>query len=165
MRIITLESRHWAKAAKNGVKRSDIRRIVRKAAENAAKELPNVSKHLNIVVAPADSWETIKETGGCGITYSEEYISIVFDYAVPYGVEAMKETVRTTTMHEMVHASSYKNSEAWKPAPLQAVVYEGLATVYEMRHSESAPLWSKYEDDKTMRSWLKEIKTLSPEVK
>lgn len=165
MRIITLESKYWAEAKKHGIKRADIRRLVREAAEAATKELPEVSPHLNIVICPADSSETIKETGDGGITYSEEYMSIVFDYAVPFGAEAVKESLRTTTMHEMVHAASYKNVEGWIPAPLQSVVYEGLATVYQKKHSQTPPLWSEYGDDATMQKWLDEIKTLPTDVK
>lgn len=165
MRVITLESKYWQEAAKHGVTRTDIRRVVRAAAHEANKQLPSVSSFLNIVVGPLEPYETVKETGDMGITYSEEYISIGFDYMVPHGASELKATLRTTTLHEMVHAVSYVHVEAWKPAPLQAVVYEGLATVFEKQHGHNPPLWSQYEDDATMQEWLAEIKKLPVDVK
>ena len=165
MRIITPDSKYWAVAEEHGLSRAAVRRAVRTGASKALGLLPEVSEYLTIMVSPDDAENTIAETGDGGITFTEEYISIVFDYNVPYGVQSMVSHLRGTTGHEMVHAASYFNVEAFRPAPLQAVVYEGLATVFEKTHFRSIPPWSKYEDDLTMTQWFEEIAALPADSK
>lgn len=157
MRIITPESKYWEIAAEHGLMRDDVRRAVRAGALAAARKLPPVSRYLTIMVSPDEPENVIADTGVGAITFTEEYISIVFDYRVPFGVKSALTHLRSTAGHELVHAASYLNAEAYKTAPLQAVVYEGLATVFEKRHG-GMPLWGEYEDDATMQAWLLEIR-------
>lgn len=159
MRIITPESKYWEVAASHGVGRDAVRRAVRVGARRALQQLPVVSQHLTIMISPDEPENTIAETGVGAITFTEEYVSIVFDYIVPYGAAQCLKYLRTTAGHEMVHAVSYFNVAGFTPAPLQAVVYEGLATVFEKQQG-GLPLWGVYEDDTTMRSWLKELQAL-----
>ena len=165
MRIITPDSKYWAVAEERGLSRDAVRRAVRAGANKALGLLPDVSEYLTIMVSPDEAGNTIAETGDGGITFTEEYISLVFDYNVPYGVQSMLSHLRGTTGHEIVHAASYFNVEGFRPAPLQAVVYEGLATVFEKTHYSDTPPWSMYTDDSTMMRWFEEIAALPTDSK
>lgn len=157
MRIITPESKYWEVAENHGVRRDAVRRTVRSAAQRASRQLPAASRYLTIMVSPDEPENTITETGVGGMTFTEEYISIVFDYNVPYGADVCLANLRSTAAHEVVHAVSYFNAGSFIPAPLQAVVYEGLATVFEEKQYGNLSPWSQYEEVETMNQWLDEI--------
>ena len=159
MKIITLDSKYWQVAAKHGLTREAVHRAVYDGMVKARRQLPPISDYVTIAISPDEPENTIPETGAGAITFTEEYISIVFDYNVPYGTKSLLAHLRSTVGHELVHAVSYYNVEGFKPAPLQAVVYEGLATVFE-KSNGNTPLWVKYENDTTMNAWLDEIRHL-----
>lgn len=160
MNVITLDSKHWAKAEKNGAKRDIIAETIQTAANAAMDILPNVPPHVNIVVAPVGASEVIPETGDAGVTYSDEYVSIVFDYAMPYELERLRESLHSMVYHELVHAVTFSH-DPWQSGMLFGAITEGLATVFERDYSNGqVPLWSKYEDDETMKAWWTELKEL-----
>lgn len=165
MRIMTPDSKHWEPMAQRGMSREAIRRAVRQASAKAMAALPPVSPFLTIMISPDEPYSTIKETGVGGITFTEEYISITIDYNVPHGARDTIKHLRELATHEMVHASSYFNVEPWKPAPLQAVVYEGLGTVFEKQFANAQPLWGEGEDAATMQTWFEELKGLPEDAK
>ena len=166
MQVILRESKYWGIAEKNGITRTMVEDSITAGIEYALKKLPPVSDYLTIMVCADVAENVIPETGVAGITYTEEYMSIIFDAAVPLPREEIIANLRQLVIHEMVHAASYINAGKWIPAPLQAVVYEGLATYFEAKApSATIPPWAKCEDDATMKEWLAEVSSLNTEMK
>lgn len=159
MRIVMLDSKHWSDAQKHGVDEREVHEIVEKAAQEVAELIPFLPTYVNIVVYPTVAEDVIPETGVMGMTYSDEYASVYFDHAIPYGNAKLFEAVRSTTFHELVHAATFQY-ESWQPDVLFGATTEGLATVFERDYANSEPLWASYEDDETMRDWLRELKEL-----
>lgn len=160
MNALTFDSRLWGEAERHGTQRGEIALLVVETAKVAAKLLPSKFTYLNVVTTPTTSDWVIPETGVMGMAYSDEYLSITFDAAVPYGVDNLKRALRSTVYHEMVHATTFAH-DPWRPSALFGAVTEGLATVFERDYSgEGAPLWAEYESDDTMKGWYEEIRSL-----
>ena len=159
MNILTLDARLWSAAKQAGLTRGEVQNIIADALSEAAQLLPSQFEFLNIIIGPTLSEWVIPETGGMGMTYSDEYISITFDAGVPYGAERMKETLRATVFHEMVHAVTFAH-DPWQASALFGTVTEGLATVFERDYANSSPLWARYEGDVVMQKWYDEMKSL-----
>jgi hypothetical protein len=161
MKIIFLESKKWSILEQKGLKRKEVEKIVKKAAKDAAKLLPSLSPHLNLVVFPTKPEWVIKETGTGGVTYSEEYVELSFDCDLSLGPNKIKKELRAIVFHELTHASShFCSGEEYAPNPLFALKEEGLASVFERDNSGVTPLWSSYEDNAVMIEWYKEVKAL-----
>jgi hypothetical protein len=159
MNVVILDSKHWADVEANSVEREEIRQAVEAAANEVVKLIPTLPRYVNLVVNPTMASEVIPETGDMGMTYSDEYASVYFDCKIPYGKEKLLKGLRTTTFHELVHATTFQH-DPWQPGVLFGVVSEGLATVFERDYGGAKPLWGNYEDDATMDKWLGELKEL-----
>lgn len=160
LNTLTLDARLWNESTEHGVNRDEILSHIANATTDAARLLPSSFTYLNIVVSPTVSEWVIPETGVMGITYNDEYISLTFDAAIPYGLDSLRRALRSTTFHEMVHATTFVH-DPWQSSALFGTVTEGLATVFERDYSgEAKPLWGNYEDDTTMSKWYQEIKLL-----
>lgn len=159
MKIVTLDSQYWSQVEAGEICRQDLEDIIKDYVLEASKKLGQKFEHLNVVIEPVDSDQTIPETGVMGMAYSPGYVSITFDYSLPYGVDAMKSNLRTTVHHELVHAYTFSH-DPWRPSALFGAISEGLANVFERDHAAGNPLWAKYEDDETMHNWYRELKQL-----
>ena len=159
MNIVILDSKHWPDVQSRGVSKQEVAEVVEAAAHAARKLLLALPEYVNLVVYPTVADEVIPETGGSGMTYTDEYVSVFFDHTLPYGKEKLLDELRTTTFHELVHAVTFHH-EPWQPSVLFGAVTEGLATVFERDYADSQPLWGSYEDDVTMQAWLDELREL-----
>lgn len=159
MRVVLLDSKHWPDLQKRGIQEYEVQKVVEEATGEVGKLIAFLPSYVNLVVYPAIAEDVIPETGVMGMTYSDEYASVYFDHAVPYGKAKLLEAIRTTTFHELVHAATFQY-EAWQPDVLFGATTEGLATVFERDYANSQPLWAKYEDDEVMYGWLQELKEL-----
>ncbi len=159
MKIHVLDSEYWEHIDTEGVDREFVERTLSKVALEAAGHLPDALKYTNIMVEPTVAERVIPEIGVTGITYDNTHVSVVFDYKVPYGKDALAESLRTTAYHELVHAVTYVQ-DPWQPGVLFGAVTEGLATVFERDTAGSDPLWGKYESDEVMKDWYAELKQL-----
>ena len=158
MNIHILQSKEWEHLSQKGMSSEEVYTTIRAATEEATPLLPPLSPYVNISVYPTREG-LIKETGDMGFTYDEERIEILFDPTLPYGVEKHKEHLRATTFHELNHTAR-SLVIPYDPSPLSDMVSEGTATVFERDFANGSPLWGLYEDEATMRQWLKEIKAL-----
>lgn len=159
MNVVVLDSKYWPGLEKRGIKKSEIKNATESAAKEVEGLISSLSPHVNLVVDPTVAENVIPETGGMGMTYSDEYVSVSFDHTLPYGKEKLLKEIRSTTYHELVHAVSFLH-DPWQPGVLFGCVTEGLATVFEREYAHSEPLWGKYEDDTVMQLWLQELKEL-----
>lgn len=159
MKVVALEAELWEVSAKYGMSSEDAESLVREYAEEAAALLPSDFAYLNLVINPVKPDMVIPETGVMGMAYSDEYISLTFDALLPYGHDATKSALRATVFHEMVHATTFAH-DPWQAGAIFGAITEGLATVFERDYAGSEPPWGKYEDDRTMKAWYEEIKSL-----
>lgn len=159
MNALTLDARLWETASKNGADRSEVADLIARVAEEAAHHLPSGFTYLNILTSPVAAEWVIPESGVMGITYSDEYISMTFDAALPYGYDATKKALRATVFHEMVHAVTFAH-DPWRADAMFGAVSEGLATVFEREYAGSGPPWGQYEPDEVMKQWYEELKKL-----
>lgn len=160
MNIVVLDSKHWPEMHKNGVREHDVREVAEKAASEVTEIISFVPSYVNLVLYPVTKDEAIPETGGGGMTYTDEYASVYFDYNLPYGKKALYKELRSTVYHELVHAVTFQY-ESWQSSAVYGAVTEGLASVFERDYAKNRVLWSDYEDDITMKKWLQELKDLS----
>lgn len=156
MNVVSLDARMWNDSQ---VDRSEVTQIVEAAAQEAARLLPSEFNYLNIVVSPAEPSNVIPETGCMGVAYSDEYISMTFDPALPYGETAFRKYLREMVFHEITHAVMFAN-DPWQPSAMYGVMTEGVASVFERDYANGNPLWGKYESDEVMQSWYSELKSL-----
>lgn len=159
MKVVVLDSKYWPGLHKHGVEKREVQKAAVKAADEVAGLISFVPSYVNLVVYPSIAEDVIPETGAMGMTYSDEYASVYFDHDVPYGKKRLLEEIRTTTFHELVHATTFQY-EPWQPGVLFGATTEGLATVFERDYAGAQPLWGQYEDDETMHKWLHELKEL-----
>lgn len=159
MKAISLESPYWRDAKANGVDRATLEAQVENTAHEALAVLPSELAFTNIMLEPTVAAYVIPETGCMGMTYDKTHVSLTFDPSLPYGKESLEKHLRSTTFHELVHAVTFGH-DPWQPGVLFGVVSEGLATVFERDYANADPLWGRYEDDDTMREWLKELQKL-----
>lgn len=156
MNIVALESAHWP----SDELKSRIIDAIQKSARDAELVLPHNTTNVNIIVQP-NTVGCISETGCGGRTFDSEFIKIVFDPALPYGVESLLVNLRATVFHEYNHAVRYANID-YDDSFLNHAVIEGLATVFERDFSDTQkPLWGKYENYETMQAWLKEVQGMT----
>lgn len=159
MNTVTLDAKLWNVAEEHGITREEVDSVIKRSAREAGKLLPSDFTYLNIVTGPTMPEWVIPETGDMGMTYSDEYISIVFDALLPYGVDALKDALRATVFHEMVHAVTFGH-DPWQAGVMFGAVTEGLATVFEREYANRNPLWGEYGTDSTMQAWYDELKNL-----
>lgn len=159
MNVVILDSKHWSAVKSHGVMKQEVKEVVEVAASEVSRLISYLPNYINLVVYPSNPDDVIPETGVMGMTYSDEYASVYFDYNVPYGKENLLKSLHTTVFHELVHATTFRY-EPWQASALFGVTTEGLATVFEREYGDARPLWGEYEDDATMHRWFQELKEL-----
>lgn len=160
MKIVALDSGQWDEAEGNGFSQAEVEEIIKAAYEKAAKLLPTLSKNLNIVVRPNKN-NYIKETGENGYTYDSELVIIEFSPTLPYGKDNLIKNVENAVFHECNHAARYRwlySQGVFESTIIDAGIHEGLATIFAGKYANGTSPWGKYEDDETMRGWLKELR-------
>lgn len=156
MKVYAFDSADWAEASRHGLIKSKVVASVERGATAVATLLPALSKHLNIAVRPYFEG-IIPEYGTGGRTWDTEFIEIWFDKTVPHGAEKTLESLYQTVLHESNHAARWSLLGEPDGRFIEAVVFEGLATVFERDHAQYKPLYAQYEDDATMRGWFAEL--------
>lgn len=159
MKIVILDSKYWPEAKKAGILQGEVEAVVQSAVSDASKLLGSLPEYVNVVVYPESSENVIPETGIMGMTYSDEYASVYFDYTLPFGKDSLVKGLRECIFHELVHAATFKH-DPWQPDVLFGAVTEGLATVFERDYAGATPLWGSYEDDSVMAEWYSELENL-----
>jgi hypothetical protein len=156
MKVFAFESADWAEAAQHGLTEAKTIASIERGLNKTAKLLPALSRHLNIVVRPHFEG-IIPEYGTGGRTWDTEFVEISFDKTVPHGVERTLESLYQTVFHEGNHAARWNALKDYDGRFIEAIVFEGLATVFERDHADYQPLYGQYEDDTTMRQWFAEL--------
>jgi hypothetical protein len=125
-----------------------------------AKELlPGLPADLSFVW---DSGLTIPGNGTGGTLVRPTVLGIGYDPDFE-DKQKLSKHLRATVLHECVHALQGWSDQEPTTIPknlLEYGVLEGVATVFEREFGHTSPPWGLYEDEKTMRRWLEEIKSL-----
>lgn len=151
--IISLESSEWQEAESHGASRG----VLHAAVASAMGEVSDISAlpdHLSVTIRPS-SYGIIPETGANGYTVDTELIMLTFDPKVPHGLENLKKALRETTFHELNHVHRWMGI-AYDDHILNSVVFEGLATVFEMEYARATPLYGAYQGE-PVEEWLAEL--------
>lgn len=72
------------------------------------------------------------------------------------------ERIKPVIFHEGYHiGQGFYNSDPC--SAIEAAIYEGCATIFEREYANSSPDWGDYSmhSEKTLSTWLKEIKTIT----
>jgi uncharacterized protein YjaZ len=158
---------HWTVEFRDssGVIAPELKRLIENLTIQTQYELqellPSKKQAIKVIIT-LDSVNTIKETGNSGFPLSSTEISFTIN---PYHTLGMKAIItryyRSTLYHEFNHilrgwtSVSSRNSTDF----MDAVIAEGLATVFEMQFANSNPLWSNYPEN--VEEWVAELQNLS----
>ena len=73
--------------------------------------------------------------------------------------------IRSLIFHEGFHLAQGFYLEGRQFSAVESAVYEGCATIFERDYAASSPAWGDYskEDDKTLRRWYEEMKSVTAE--
>lgn len=158
MRVFAFDSPYWNEVG-DEVSEQDLREVVRKAYDEVKAQLPLISDYVNISISPAGSDGVIPEVHVTGITYSDSFLELFFDKAVPCSKEELFRNLRRVIFHELTHVAMFSRNP-WRPGAMFGAITEGMATVFERDYADWQPFWGIYEDDAIMRQWYEEIKKL-----
>ncbi len=100
--------------------------------------------------------------GTGGVAWDPKTLKLAYDPNFETSHEELMAELRATYFHETYHLArgfSYVSTPYDLPA-IHNAVEEGLATKFEVVHTNSKPGYGQYEDRKTMLLWLKEVRGL-----
>jgi len=136
------------------------REIIRAIAEATVEEVRRIIPELpdDIKLTASAGPEVIPETGDAAAALEPGHVLWVVDPSRPGGVENIaREHLRASLFHELHHlARGYVMIGADAPISLMdAVVSEGLATVFSRDFADDRPPWGLYPPD--VRDWVEEL--------
>lgn len=156
MNVVLLESKYWKDLSSEIIK-DEIKSYIEATANDVVKVLPDVSKHLNIIVLPNLSHVTEEMKVG-GSAYAPELMDLTFDPSLPLGLDKFKEYTKDTLYHEINHTVRYYYEPMSRSSELFWVISEGLGVVFERDYGKANHDWKKYVDDETMQEWYEKFK-------
>lgn len=133
-----------------------IREIAEKTEAEVRQFLPDLPEDILLSVSAGSN--VIPELGIGASSPRLGHIEFVVDTNHPQSTESIVRTnLRSTLFHEMHHLTRGFVISGGEPITsfMDAVVGEGMATVFEREFAGSDPLWGKYPDD--VHIWVEEL--------
>ncbi len=142
------------------------RNLIFEITSEAQKELqeifPDVHRPMQVIIS-LDSAGTIAETGNAGFPLSLSAISFKIHPNHPIDMDSIiSRYYKATLYHEYNHiVRGWTAESSWQSNDfMDAVVAEGLATIFEVQFTHSKPLWSAY--PQYVENWVIELIKLPP---
>lgn len=131
---------------------------IERAYYEARQFLLGIPEDINIRF---DNEMLIEDQGVGGYAYSPDTLTVAFDLTFP---DKDKQLVflRETIFHGAMHLAQNFTKETFNGQPIDEMVYEGVATVFEREKAGSSPEYGQYEeyDEAELKSWIAQIRKL-----
>jgi len=138
---------------------AELRQSIEEWQKEVATLLPTLPPEVTIEF---DNQHLTPGFGTGGVAWSPNVIKLAYDPTFCTNHKELMDELRATYFHEAYHLARGVSFES-TPHDLPAInnaIEEGLATKFEVAHTNSKPGYEQYEDRETMLDWLKEVKGL-----
>ena len=156
---MTVEFDATAEAQLSPLEKSVINQIAQDTDVEVRALLPQMPRDVKVTVSVGT--DVIPETGTGAASLEPGHIVWIVDASRPEGVvEIARSNLRSALFHEMHHLARGWVITGGAPVTtiMDAVVSEGMATVFERDFADSEPLWGSYPDN--IEEWVEELLAL-----
>ena len=131
---------------------------IERSYQEARQFLPSIPEDINIRF---DNEVLIEDQGVGGYAYSPDTLTVAFDLTFP-DKDRQLVFLRETIFHEAMHLFQNFTKETFKGQPIDEMVHEGVATVFEREKAGSSPEYGQYGDydEAEIQDWISRIKEL-----